>query len=487
MEEAEEIAAAASGYAESELMQQQDLGSFKALGLKSPALNAVKQLGFPEPSPIQEIAIPLILNRESVIAAAQTGTGKTFAYMAPLAQLLKNDERKSKEYTARCSRPRVLVLVPNRELALQALQLAKALGRDMKFSSAVVTGGGQRSAENKRCKQEIDMLITTPGRARQLFLEERHLFFSEIRYVVVDEADTMFDPGNGFGKELEDMLQPIESSAKYGDKRIQYVLVVASLKGRIAEGISKRLPRLKKAQTGEFQQLLDTSRLSLRMIDASKRDKMTVLAEVLRSEEGRANAGKESGSTIVFCNTIESARATDMYLRESGFTTSSFHGEVPPQYRTENYLKFARGEVPILVTTDIAARGLDTSFVNHVLLFDFPKSPVDFIHRVGRTARGGAKGRATCLVTSKDKTLADAIERAWREQKPIDNLSWNRELNARKLTDSTMRSKNSRRSSTSSMGGRARRAGPSQNSNNGRRRGGGGASKSPLGKLSRRR
>ncbi|GAB5362226.1 hypothetical protein AAMO2058_000780100 [Amorphochlora amoebiformis] len=405
-----------------------DTSAFKALGLKTPALKAVESLGFEAPSPIQEGAIPRIINRESIIAAAQTGTGKTFAYMAPLAQLLKNDEVK-RNSLPRPSRPKALVLVPNRELALQANSLAKQLAHHIKFSSAVVTGGGQRSAENKRCESDIDILIATPGRARQLFLQERRLYFSELRYLVVDEADTMFDPSNGFGEELESILVPIENNAKFSDKKIQYTLVVASLKGRIAERIEKRIPGLKKVKTDGFQQILDTSRLSIRMVDASKRDKQVVLAEVLTSDN-------KHGSTVVFCNTIDSARATELYLREMGLETTSFHGQVPPRYRTANYLKFAKGEIPILVTTDIAARGLDTSFVKHVVLFDFPKNPTDFIHRVGRTARGGSSGRATCLVTNKDKALADAIERAWREKKPIDKLSWNRESNERKLSTS---------------------------------------------------
>eukprot|EP00466_Bigelowiella_natans_P021422 jgi/Bigna1/87512/estExt_fgenesh1_pg.C_210082 len=316
------------GRIEAELpVEETPLFKFKQLGLKGPLLRAVESLGYTEPSPIQQAAIPLILNRESIIAAAQTGTGKTMAYMAPLAQLLKNDEAKRKETQTRSSRPKALILVPNRELALQAMGLAKTLSHEVKLSSALITGGGQRSQENKRCKRDIDLLVATPGRARQLFLEERRLFFSELKYVVIDEADTMFDPRNGFGQEMESLLVPIENSAKFaaGKKKLQFILVTASLKGRIAEGIQKRLPGLKRAQTKDFQQqypskrwgqtsrLLDTSRLSLRMVDASRRDKQVVLAEVL-------NSAKESmgGSTVVFCNTIDSARATDLYLKEAG-------------------------------------------------------------------------------------------------------------------------------------------------------------------------
>lgn len=306
-------------------------------------------------------------------------------------------------------RPRAIVIVPTRELGEQVVSVAKMLAHYAKIRVVGMMGGnvvGTRKIK-EQLETPIDVLVTTTGRLLQL-LQQRMLDVRFVRHLVVDEVDTMLDAG--FGPELRRILERCrrdESGKGEVGNRVQCVLVGATHPKAAEEVYREEFAGAKRVD-------VDLHRvppgLVQRFVHVEGNEKTRELLTFL-GDVGKKNVLK-GGKMMVFCNTVDSCRFLDHFLGESGYSTACVHGDVPAERRKEEYGMFKEGKRELLVCTDMAARGLDNLKVEHVVLFDFPTSAVDYIHRAGRTARAGAPGRVTSFVTRRDLRLARAIERA---------------------------------------------------------------------------
>eukprot|EP00741_Cyanophora_paradoxa_P008171 tig00001265_g7908.t1 len=363
-------------------------------------------MGIHSPTPIQELAIPPIKRRTDVLITAPTGTGKTLAFLLPVVHNLKEEEEVEEGKTTEM-RPRALVLVPNRELALQVLSVGKQLAHHAKFSSLAVVGHKKQSEQRKTMERGVDLVVATPGRLLK-HRERGNVFFTRVRYLVIDEADTMVDPT--FLPDLEALLVPIRRNVEEKGRSVQVILASASVTGPVSRLCDKHFPGAQRITAPDAHQLPPKGQHHFLRIPALQKQQ-----ELLRVVRSRAGQG-----TLVFCNTIDSCRATAHFLAESGVPApASLHGGIPPRLRAEEWAKFTSGEASVLVCTDIAARGLDTTSVGHVVNFDFPRTAVDYLHRAGRTARAGRPGVVTNLVAPRDGPLADLLQDALRRRRPL--------------------------------------------------------------------
>jgi superfamily II DNA/RNA helicase len=434
--------------------------TWAATGLGPDLLAAVGALGLATPTPVQAAAIPALLrpDRPDVLVASHTGSGKTLAYLLPLVQGLRDDEAAAVEAaaaaagtagtdttttttpppraaSARPRRPRALVLGPTRELTDQTGRVAKALGHVARFRSAVANGGtGLGDQAAILATRAPDVLIATPARVAALAAKGA-LFYGDVTTVVLDEADTMFDAG--FGGEVRSVLAAVRagreakenvSGSRSGPPPARVVLVAATLTGPIRALIARDFPAMVRAETDSLHRGAPGARHSF--IPVGDTDKLAALATAL----ARPLARRER--VVVFCNTVPSARAAAHALEEgggAGCEVLCVHGDMPPGERAAALARFIAADStdthscpPVLVATDIAARGLDIpgGGVDEVLNFDFPRSAVDYLHRAGRTARAGARGRVTSLVAGpRDRTLAARIQAALEGGAPLDGVS----------------------------------------------------------------
>lgn len=359
---------------------------------------------------IQYYGIPEVLKRKDTILASQTGTGKTLAYLLPLVQLLHADEKAGMQTEVR--RPPCLILLPNRELSKQVLSVVKSLSGHVKLRSAGITSGVKLKIQKESLASPVDILVSTPGRFLQHFEAER-VFLSELRYLVVDEGDTLFD--KTFKEDIEKMLGIVRKRIeKKGHRPPQTIVVTATVTADLSDAINTHFPTATLVATSGLHRPLP--RLKHEYVNITTNDKHEPLLKVLL---GSKSGG---GRTIVFCNDMQSARSTHHFLTEQGFSASCMHSGILPKRRAEYFEQFASGECPILVCTDIASRGLDTTAVDHVVLFDFPETATGYLHRVGRTARGGRRGRVTCLLKKGEKVYAEAIDLANTKQVSLSEV-----------------------------------------------------------------
>jgi superfamily II DNA/RNA helicase len=426
---------------------------FSRLGLLPTLTEGLAEQEISSPTPVQKALIPRVLAGENMVMAASTGSGKTLAYLLPLLQLLHAQEAGG--YERRPQRPRVLVLVPTRELARQVLGEIKALSHFSRVSSTGVLGGEPSSLQKKALARAVDVVVCSPGRLLQ-HKQQGNVFLSHVRHVVIDEVDTMLT--QGFGADIRAILRgamtPRSSSSNGPSERnVQLLMATATLTKAVkslvddvqgfdpefADPSNKTPEKQSKTHTDE-RSLSRAGRVQMKVVEVDGthrslpnvrheleevggRDKLQVLQDVLRLK-GYRNSGDPATDkkAMVFCNTISSARAVALTLVEAGVPNLSYHGEMSSKERELNMALFREGPaaqqaaqqaaeldalvplVPaVLVCTDIAARGIDVAAVSHVVLFDFPLNPVDYLHRAGRTGRAGCKGLVTALVTKRDK------------------------------------------------------------------------------------
>lgn len=308
-------------------------------------------------------------------------------------------------------RPRAIVLEPTRELAAQVLGVCKALCHHARFASALVSGGGDKlAAQREALAAPKDVLVGTPGRLLAL-LRDGAWHAGDVRFLVVDEADTLLD--KGFGEEVEALLGATLACGA------QAVLVSATLTKPLAALLATRLPDARRVATASLHRAVPGARHRFLPVPGDG-DKLDALRALLKPEGGGG------GRTMVFCNTLPSCRAVEHALAEGGLTTVSYHGDMAGDGRLDAVRDFsAEGATPpVMVCTDLAARGLDFGCaVDHVVCFDFPLNPVDYLHRTGRTARAGRSGRVSSLVTKRDRVLAQQIEDGIRSGAALDALS----------------------------------------------------------------
>ncbi|CAN1220824.1 DEAD-box ATP-dependent RNA helicase 39 [Linum grandiflorum] len=390
------------------------VGSFQELGLSDEVMNSLKEMGIDVPTEIQCLGVPAVLQGQSVVLGSHTGSGKTLSYLLPIVQLIREDEALSGRMM-KPNRPRAVVLCPTRELSEQVFRVAKSISHHARFRSTMVSGGGRLRPQEDSLSNPIDMVVGTPGRILQ-HIEEGNIVYGDIKYVVLDEADTMFD--HGFGPDIRKFLAPLKHRASKADGLgFQTVLVAATMTKGVQSLVDEEFEGIVHLRTSTLHRKVASARHDFIKLAGSE-NKLEALLQVLEPSLAKGNR------VMVFCNTLDSSRAVDHFLSENQMATVNYHGEVPAGQRVENLKKFKSdaGDCPTLVCTDLAARGLDLD-VDHVVMFDFPSNSVDYLHRTGRTARMGAKGKVTSLVAKKDVPLSSRIEEAIRKNESLESLT----------------------------------------------------------------
>ena len=355
--------------------------TFKELGLSEPVLAAVREVGYESPSPIQEQAIPPLLAGRDVIGQAQTGTGKTAAFGLPMIQYIDPDE----------AIVQALVLTPTRELCIQVTQALRAYGATRSIDVVAVFGGAPIRNQEAQLRGGGHVVVGTVGRVLDL-VTRGSLLLHDCRYVVLDEADTMLDLG--FLEDVETILSTTPSGR-------QTALFSATMPPPIRSLADRYLYHPLVVEIASATKTIDT--VEQFQLPVETREKAAKLVEVLRAEQ--------PAQAIVFVRTKIRCDQLFRTLRDKGMNVRALHGDLTQGQRDGVMLAFKAGRVPILVATDVAARGLDISTVTHVINFDVPISPDIYVHRVGRTGRVGRSGRAITFVEDRQKRELEAIER----------------------------------------------------------------------------
>ncbi len=370
--------------------------SFSQLQLHPHLAQAVAEMGYESMTPIQEQAIPVVLQGRDVMGAAQTGTGKTAAFSLPLLQRLMVHENTS---TSPARHPvRALVLLPTRELADQVAQQIKLYAKYTKLRSAVVFGGMDMKPQTAELKAGVEVLIATPGRLLD-HIEAKNAVLGQVEYVVLDEADRMLDIG---------FLPDLQRILSYLPKKRTTLLFSATFSPEI-----KRLANsyLQEPVTIEVARSNATaSTVEQHFYSVQTDDKRAVLKQILRQREIK--------QAFVFVNSKLGCARLARSLDREGLKTAALHGDKSQDERLKALDAFKRGEVDLLVCTDVAARGLDIKDVPAVFNFDVPFNAEDYVHRIGRTGRAGASGLAVSFVASSDTRLVTDIEKLIRN--PIE-------------------------------------------------------------------
>jgi len=366
--------------------EQVSATDFHALGLSAAALRAVSAAGFTSPTPIQSQAIPPALAGSDVIGCAATGTGKTAAYLLPILERLAGK-----------TGTRALVLAPTRELAVQIAQSVDVLGREARMRAAVVIGGVAQEGQRQALRERRPILIATPGRLVD-HLESGTARLDDIEILVLDEADRMLDMG--FAPQLRRVMVRLPA-------RRQSLLFSATMAGEVADFARKHLRspvRVEVTRSGTTAPR--ASQLAFRV---AQPEKNALLESLLRGSED---------STLVFVRTRRRADKVARALERTGHAVDRLHSDRSQAQRQRALESFRRGQVRVLVATDIAARGIDVADIGHVVNYDLPHVPEDYVHRIGRTARATASGRASSFVAPEDRPLLQAIERLTRARIP---------------------------------------------------------------------
>jgi superfamily II DNA/RNA helicase len=358
--------------------------TFADLGLSDELLRAVNDSGYNEPTPIQRAAIPSVLMGKDLIGIAQTGTGKTASFVLPMLDILHHGR-------SRALMPRSMILEPTRELAMQVAENFEKYGKYHKLSMALLIGGVQMGDQVKALEKGVDVLIATPGRLMDLFGRGK-ILLTGCELLVIDEADRMLDMG--FIPDIEEICSKLPKSR-------QTLLFSATMPPPIQKLAAKFLNDPKRVEVA--RPATANVNIEQKLVEVSADKKKDVLKDLLRSEEVK--------NAIVFCNRKTTVRELTGSLRRAHLAAGQIHGDMDQSERIAEFDRFKRDEINILVASDVAARGLDVKGVSHVFNFDVPWQPDDYIHRIGRTGRAGAKGTAITLATKGEGELVDRIEK----------------------------------------------------------------------------
>lgn len=372
--------------------------NFADLGLSKPLLEAIELQGYSEPSPIQEKAIPHVIEGKDVMAAAQTGTGKTAGFTLPILHRLSNTPKpQGNGNQARC-----LILTPTRELAAQIHASVETYGQNLKIKSAVVFGGVKINPQMQRLRGGVDVLIATLGRLLDLH-SQNAIQFDKLEVLVLDEADRMLDMG---------FIHDIRRIIKLLPKKRQTLLFSATFSNEIRELARTIVYKPVEVSVSPANSTVDA--VAQRLIAVEKSDKTRVLTRVISDNDWF--------QVLVFSRTKHGANRLATQLTKKGIEAAAIHGNKSQGARTRALAEFKAGKVRVLVATDIAARGIDIDQLPHVVNFDLPQVAEDYVHRIGRTGRAGASGEALSLVSHDEfKQLCD-IERLIKKEIPRDVL-----------------------------------------------------------------
>lgn len=370
--------------------------SFDSLGLSTSLLHAVNKKGYTKPSPIQEKVIPHILERKDVLASAQTGTGKTAGFTLPMLQILSEGKQLRR-------RPvRALVLTPTRELAAQVFDNVKAYGEFLNINSTVIFGGVNQNPQVAAIRRGVDVLVATPGRLLDL-INQKVLSLDSVEILVLDEADRMLDMG--FLRDINKILNLMPAQR-------QNLLFSATFSKEI-----------KKLANGFLRHPV--------VVEATPENTTVekIVQKVYRVDKGRKipltikliSEGNWQ-QVLIFTRTKHGANRLSEKLVKSGISSAAIHGNKSQNARTKALDGFKKGTVSVLVATDIAARGLDIPLLPHVINFELPNVPEDYVHRIGRTGRAGASGEAISLVSHDELEFVRGIEKLLGQSLPSEVL-----------------------------------------------------------------
>ena len=374
--------------------------SFSHLGLSEKVLSSVEATGYTTPTPIQEQAIPHVLARRDVLGIAQTGTGKTAAFVLPMITMLEQGR-------ARARMPRTLILEPTRELAAQVQEAFIKYGAKHKLTVALIIGGVSFDDQDAKLTRGVDVLIATPGRLLD-HQERGRLLMTGVELLVIDEADRMLDMG---------FIPDIERICKLVPFTRQTLFFTATMPPEIQRITEQFLHNPVRVEVARPASTVDAIAQSLVKTGRDPADKRDTLRRLIRAAEGLTNA-------IIFCNRKREVATLHRSLVRHGFSAIALHGDMDQSARTAALEQFRRGEVKLLVASDVAARGLDIPAVSHVFNFDVPHHPDDYVHRIGRTGRAGRSGVAMTIVAPVDTKAVAAIEKltgqtiAWSGEPP---------------------------------------------------------------------
>jgi ATP-dependent RNA helicase RhlE len=375
--------------------------SFKALGLNDELLKAVENEGYTTPTPVQKQAIPHILAGKDVLAGAQTGTGKTAGFTLPMLQrLMENFDPHQKP-----RRVRALVLVPTRELAAQVLESVETYGKHLPLKTEMIVGGASINNQIRALRHGCDIVVATTGRLCD-HMNERHINLSNVEMLVLDEADRMLDMG---------FLPDIRRIIGNLPKQRQNLLFSATYSAPIKELASKILQNPIAVEVAKPN--ITSENVSELVYPIQKENKRALLSYLIGSNNWQ--------QVLVFVRTKHGADRLEKQLITDGIRSAALHGDKSQGARTKALDYFKNNKVAVLVATDIAARGLDIDTLPHVVNYDLPQVPEDYIHRIGRTGRAGAKGHAISLVSEEEAHLLGEIEKLLKRHLPqIDDTGY---------------------------------------------------------------
>jgi superfamily II DNA/RNA helicase len=357
--------------------------SFEELGLSPGVLQAVAEAGYTAPTPIQKQAIPYVLMGRDVLGCAQTGTGKTASFTLPMIDILAAGR-------ARARMPRSLILEPTRELAAQVAEAFEVYGKHHKLEKALLIGGESFTDQERKLDRGVDVLIATPGRLIDLY-ERGKILLSDVKILVIDEADRMLDMG---------FIPDVERIVGLLSKIRQTLFFSATMPPEIRRLADAFLMNPKEITVSPPASPATTVTQGIVVVAPdAKRD---TLRRLIRSEDVK--------NAIIFCNRKRDVDILYRSLAKYGFDAAALHGDMPQSKRTETLERFRNGEIRLLVASDVAARGLDVQGMSHVFNFDVPIHAEDYVHRIGRTGRAGREGRAFTLATPEDGRFVEAIQ-----------------------------------------------------------------------------
>jgi ATP-dependent RNA helicase DeaD len=387
--------------------------AFGELGLSPPLLQALESLGYEEPTPIQQQAVPALLAGRDLLGQAATGTGKTAAFALPLLQRItaarRADERSRQQV-------RGLVLVPTRELAMQVAEAVHRYGRGLDVHVLAIYGGQAMQQQLRALRRGVDVVVATPGRALD-HIRRRTLELGNVQVVVLDEADEMLDMG--FAEDLEAILAAVPAER-------QTALFSATIPRRIATLAERHLTdpyrvaiESERAAPGEIPRV----RQVVYMVH--RRDKIPALSRVLDMENPT--------SAIVFCRTRTEVDELTEKLAAHGYGAEALHGGMSQEQRSRVMKRFREGTSDLLIATDVAARGLDIEHVSHVVNFDVPPAPDGYVHRIGRTGRAGREGTAITLAEPRERRLLKNIEQLTGHAMHVETVPTAIDLHAKRV------------------------------------------------------
>jgi len=366
--------------------------SFDQLGLSEALLKAVAEQGYTAPTPIQKQAIPIILQGKDVLAGAQTGTGKTASFTLPLLQLLAEKE----VIHQKPRRVRALILTPTRELAVQVQENVTIYGKYLPLHTEVVVGGASIKMQMRNLKHGCDIVVATPGRLID-HVQQKNVSLAHVDILVLDEADRMLDMG---------FLPSIRQIMAYLPKQRQNLLFSATVSNSIKALAAQLLNKPVEIEVARQNATADT--VTERVYGIAREHKRELLSYLIGSNNWK--------QVLVFVRTKHGADRLEKQLVQDGIRSAALHGDKSQGARTKALDSFKEGKVAVLVATDIAARGLDIDTLPHVVNYDLPQVPEDYVHRIGRTGRAGASGEALSLVSPEESQLLADIEKLLKRQ-----------------------------------------------------------------------